>query len=236
MVVVVVVSLRAAASINCGCVRVKCRMKSFSSKSLSVLVVVVSLAAFVSAQQQPRPTTRGIAEVCLQEVPENPTPEQIAAATAQFEAEAQKYFNRFLPCAFRPPNNPSYQCCSNIDNLFGPFPGAEFHNCLCLPSVFEGFVETAGARFDVETLFNRCAVKFPVGFRTLFNSEATRQSRAQQRCTPDLVNVPEDFVAPELVSLEEIGLTEQDADAIADIIEEEIRKLAPQPEPDSSSD
>jgi len=90
--------------------------------------------------------------------------------------------------------------------------------------------------FDVQTLFNRCSIKFPIGFTTLFDSEATRQSRGQQRCSPDLVTIPEDFVAPELVSLEELGLTDEDADAIADIIQEEINKLAPTPEPDSSSD
>ena len=50
--------------------------------------------------------------------------------------------------------------------------------------------------------------KFPLGFRTLFNSSATRASAAVTRCTADSVNIPADFVNPYAdLSIEDFGLT-----------------------------
>lgn len=204
-------------------------MNSFSSTRFVLAALMFVACASLAVAQ--RPVTRDVAPICLVELPTDPSEEQIAAATAAFEAEAQSYFNRFIPCVFRPPRNPSYQCCSNLDNLFGPFPGVDFHNCFCLPGYFQGFVEAAGDRLDMQTLFNSCAAKFPLGFRTLFNSEATRASAAVTRCNADSVNIPADFVNPYAdLSIEDFGLTEEDVEIVQDFIADEIAALVPVPE------
>ena len=73
---------------------------------------------------------------------------------------------------------------------------ATFYNCLCAPLFFDGLVDGFGDRFDIQTLYNSCAGKFPQGFLVNFNSTDTAAAAGVSRCVASRVDMDPDYVNP----------------------------------------
>lgn len=73
---------------------------------------------------------------------------------------------------------------------------ATFYNCLCAPLFFDGLVDGFGDRFDILTLYNSCAAKFPQGFLVNFNSTDTAAAAGVSRCVASRVDMDPDYVNP----------------------------------------
>lgn len=163
----------------------------------------------------------------LDDLPEDATAEDVEALQSVFEEQAASVLDRFVPCAFGSPVRPSWRCCRSLASIFGFYEEADFPNCLCAPGIWDALLAGFAGRFDIVTLYNRCAASFPNGFVVNFNSTATPQSEAVSRCTSDRVNIDPDYVNPFAdVDVSEF-LSTNDQEAVADAIEQEILSRGP---------
>merc|ERR1712146_548106 len=115
--------------------------------------------------------------------------EDIAELQSFFSTQSESLLERFLPCAFGNPARPSWRCCRSLTSIFGAYEEATFYNCLCAPLFFDGLVDGFGDRFDIQTLYNSCAGKFPQGFLVNFNSTDTAAAAGVSRCVASRVDM-----------------------------------------------
>jgi len=197
---------------------------------LLVVVVVLGCSGMSGVRAQTFTPTNEVSAVCQItdfEVPEDQTDEEIAAVTEFFEGRFERYFNLFLPCVVSTPWNPSFSCCANLNQIWGAYEEADYPNCLCLDGWFDQLVESFRDQYDIITLYNTCVARFPTTFVVNFDSPPTEYSFGVNRCTPDRVIVPTDYVNPFVnVTAEDLGITDEDQDLVVRTIAEELEAAA----------